>query len=250
MPVEVVMPRLGWDMQVGRLAEWLKHDGDQVAVGDAICTIEGDKATSELESLDSGVLRIPPDSPPPGEEVPVGTLLAYLVAPGEAVPFATPEQPVRGGPSTTPAAGSAPVPGGQPPPGSLPAALPSVMSGGAPSVEVGAPRIVATPTTASAAGAGPPLGATADDVVAASPGQPYAPAAGSVPPTGDAPVTGSMTPAPTGGAATGLRGPHPSGAGGAAAAVSAGGAPLGAGQARGSGSAAPRQVASPRARRA
>ncbi len=135
MPVEVVMPRLGWDMQVGRLAEWLKHDGDQVAVGDAICTIEGDKATSELESLDSGVLRIPPDSPPPGEEVPVGTLLAYLVAPGEELPDPTTQ--------STPGSGSAT------------------------SVEAAAPPIVATPTTALAAGFGPRLGATADDVAVA-----------------------------------------------------------------------------------
>jgi len=80
------MPRLGWDMKVGRLGEWVKHDGDAVDVGEVICTVEGDKATSELESMDSGVLRIPPGSPPPGEEVPVGTLLAYLVQPGESTP--------------------------------------------------------------------------------------------------------------------------------------------------------------------
>ena len=47
--------------------------------------IAGDKATTELEALDSGILRIPVESPPPGEEVPVGTVIAYLVAPGEAV---------------------------------------------------------------------------------------------------------------------------------------------------------------------
>jgi pyruvate dehydrogenase E2 component (dihydrolipoamide acetyltransferase) len=87
MAVEVVMPRLGWDMKVGRLAEWLKRDGDRVEVGDVLCSVEGDKATSEVESLDSGVLRIPPDSPPPGAEVAVGTVLAYLVQPGETAPF-------------------------------------------------------------------------------------------------------------------------------------------------------------------
>jgi pyruvate dehydrogenase E2 component (dihydrolipoamide acetyltransferase) len=49
--------------------------------------LEGDKALTEVEALDSGVLRIPPNSPPPGTVVPVGALLAYLVSPGEAAPF-------------------------------------------------------------------------------------------------------------------------------------------------------------------
>src|SRR5438132_13468840 len=87
MPTEVIMPRLGWDMKVGSVAEWLKRDGDRVEVGEPICMIAGDKATSELEAPDSGVLRIPPASPQAGDEVPVGTLLAYLVAVGEELPI-------------------------------------------------------------------------------------------------------------------------------------------------------------------
>jgi pyruvate dehydrogenase E2 component (dihydrolipoyllysine-residue acetyltransferase) len=85
MPVEIVMPRLGWDMKVGSVAEWLKHDGDDVQSGEAVCLISGDKATTELEAADSGVLRIPGDSPEPGVEVAVGTVLAYLVGPGESI---------------------------------------------------------------------------------------------------------------------------------------------------------------------
>ncbi|HLH74833.1 MAG TPA: 2-oxo acid dehydrogenase subunit E2, partial [Chloroflexota bacterium] len=87
MAIEVVMPRLGWGGEEGSLVEWIKHDGDQVHVGDVLCTVEGDKAVSEVESLDSGILRIPPDSPRPGTKVPVGTILAYLIAPGETAPF-------------------------------------------------------------------------------------------------------------------------------------------------------------------
>ncbi len=30
MAFEVVMPRLGWTMETGRLVEWLKHEGDAV----------------------------------------------------------------------------------------------------------------------------------------------------------------------------------------------------------------------------
>ena len=78
MPFEVVLPRLGWNMETGRLGEWLKQDGERVEAGELLFTVEGDKATQEIEALDSGVLRIPPDSPPPGKEVPVGTLLGYL----------------------------------------------------------------------------------------------------------------------------------------------------------------------------
>jgi pyruvate dehydrogenase E2 component (dihydrolipoamide acetyltransferase) len=85
MPTEVIMPRLGWDMKVGSVAEWLKRDGDRVEAGQPIRMIAGDKATTELEAPDSGILRIPSASPEPGEEVPVGTLLAYLVAVGEDV---------------------------------------------------------------------------------------------------------------------------------------------------------------------
>ena len=70
-------------METGRLGEWLKRDGERVEAGELLFTVEGDKATQEVEALDSGILRIPPDSPPPGKEVPVGTLLGYLLAPGE-----------------------------------------------------------------------------------------------------------------------------------------------------------------------
>jgi len=75
------MPRLGWDMKVGSIAEWLKHDGDHVGSGEPVCLITGDKATTELEAVQGGILRIPDTSPRPGVEVPVGTILAYLDAP-------------------------------------------------------------------------------------------------------------------------------------------------------------------------
>ena len=86
MAVELVLPRLGWTMEEGTLVEWLKQDGDRVEVGEIVFTVETEKALNEVEALDSGILRIPPDSPPPVTTVPVGTLLAYLVAPGEAIP--------------------------------------------------------------------------------------------------------------------------------------------------------------------
>jgi len=81
--VEVVMPRLGWAMETGAVAEWLKKDGDLVREGDVIFTVESDKATQEVEALDGGILRIPAASAVPGTTVPVGTVLAYLLRPDE-----------------------------------------------------------------------------------------------------------------------------------------------------------------------
>jgi pyruvate dehydrogenase E2 component (dihydrolipoamide acetyltransferase) len=87
MALEIVMPKLGWTMEEGVLAEWMKKDGDPVKPGDILFTVESDKALQEVEAFDAGILRIPPDSPPLGSTIKVGGLLAYLVQPGEASPL-------------------------------------------------------------------------------------------------------------------------------------------------------------------
>ncbi|HEU5102241.1 MAG TPA: dihydrolipoamide acetyltransferase family protein [Roseiflexaceae bacterium] len=87
MAVELLMPRLGWTMEEGVFLQWLKQDGEQVRPGDLLYTIEGDKASNDVEAFDSGILRIPPDAPPPGTTLPVGALLGYIVQPGERAPF-------------------------------------------------------------------------------------------------------------------------------------------------------------------
>src|SRR5258705_1215613 len=87
MAVEIIMPRFGWTMEEGLLAEWTKHDGDPIKVGDILFTVESDKALNEVESFETGILRIPPNAPQAGATVKVGALLAYVVQPGEAAPF-------------------------------------------------------------------------------------------------------------------------------------------------------------------
>jgi pyruvate dehydrogenase E2 component (dihydrolipoamide acetyltransferase) len=87
MAVELLMPRLGWTMEEGIFVQWLKHDGERVQMGDLLYTIEGDKASNDVESFESGILRIPPDAPAPGTTLPVGALLGYIVQPGELAPF-------------------------------------------------------------------------------------------------------------------------------------------------------------------
>jgi len=86
MAVEVVMPRLGWTATEGVLKEWLMPSGASVKPGDVLFAVEGDKAVEEIESLDGGILHIPPDAPQPGDAVPVGQLLAYILEDGEEPP--------------------------------------------------------------------------------------------------------------------------------------------------------------------
>ena len=69
MAVEIRVPRLGWSMEEGTFLGWLKQDGDLVQSGDALYELEGEKATQEIESLDAGILRIPPNAPAPGAVV-------------------------------------------------------------------------------------------------------------------------------------------------------------------------------------
>ena len=90
MAVEIAMPRLGWTMEEGTLVEWLVKHGDRVGLGEILFTVESDKALSEVESLDEGILHIPDGVPGEGATVPVGTLLGYLLAEGESPPVTVP----------------------------------------------------------------------------------------------------------------------------------------------------------------
>ncbi len=87
MAIEVALPRQGWSMEEAVFVEWLKKDGDEVRAGDAVFSVETDKAVQEIESLDAGILRLAPNAPNAGDPVRVGNVLAYLVAAGEAAPF-------------------------------------------------------------------------------------------------------------------------------------------------------------------
>ena len=87
MAFEVFVPRLGWSMDEGVFVEWLKQNGEQVEAGDLLFTLESEKAIQEIEAIDSGILRIPPDGPKEGDTVAVGAVLAYLVESDESAPF-------------------------------------------------------------------------------------------------------------------------------------------------------------------
>lgn len=86
MAIEITVPRLGWSAEKATFASWLKNDGEKVAVGDALLSLEGDKSLQEIESMDAGILRLLPNSPKTNDVVNVGQLIGYLLAEGEQLP--------------------------------------------------------------------------------------------------------------------------------------------------------------------
>jgi pyruvate dehydrogenase E1 component beta subunit len=56
MSTDILMPALSPTMTEGKLARWLKKEGDSVSPGDMIAEIETDKAMMEVEAVDEGVI--------------------------------------------------------------------------------------------------------------------------------------------------------------------------------------------------
>lgn len=83
MAVEIIMPKLGVDMQEGEIVEWKKQVGDTVNEGDVLLEINSDKTSMEIEAEDSGVLlKIVRQE---GDVVPVTEVIGYIGAEGEVV---------------------------------------------------------------------------------------------------------------------------------------------------------------------
>lgn len=70
------MPALGYDMERGKISSWLKQVGDSVERGEPLAEVETDKATVEMEAVESGTLvEIVVHA---GSETDVGAVVAYL----------------------------------------------------------------------------------------------------------------------------------------------------------------------------
>src|SRR5262245_19682466 len=93
MAIEITIPRLGWNMEEGIFVGTLKQDGDTIRAGEHVFTLEGEKATEDIECLDSGILRIPPTAPKPGDKVAVGAVIGYLAQQDESVGWAESSRP-------------------------------------------------------------------------------------------------------------------------------------------------------------
>jgi pyruvate dehydrogenase E1 component beta subunit len=82
MATEVLMPALSPTMTEGKIARWLKTEGEPIRAGDVLAEIETDKATMEVEAIDEGVLAkivIPEGT----EHVAVNTPIAVIAGNGE-----------------------------------------------------------------------------------------------------------------------------------------------------------------------
>ena len=83
MAVEIIMPKLGVDMQEGEILKWKKAEGDVVNEGDILLEIMSDKTNMEIEADDSGVLlKI---VHPAGDVVPVTEVIGYIGTEGEVI---------------------------------------------------------------------------------------------------------------------------------------------------------------------
>jgi pyruvate dehydrogenase E1 component beta subunit len=109
MATQILMPALSPTMTEGKLARWLKTEGDPVRAGDVIAEIETDKATMEVEAVDEG--RLARILVPEGTEgVAVNTPIAVLAANGEDVSATTPPSAPTPTSQPAPAAVAAPTP--------------------------------------------------------------------------------------------------------------------------------------------
>jgi 2-oxoglutarate dehydrogenase E2 component (dihydrolipoamide succinyltransferase) len=84
MSVAVTVPAVGESITSGVLSAWHKKDGDHVAVGDLLFTLDTDKVSSEVTALEAGILKIKVAE---GAEVPIGSTVAEIEA--GAAPAAT-----------------------------------------------------------------------------------------------------------------------------------------------------------------
>jgi pyruvate dehydrogenase E1 component beta subunit len=109
MATDILMPALSPTMEQGKLAKWLKKEGDPVKPGDVLAEIETDKATMEVEAVDEGILAkilVPDDT----DNVAVNTPIAILAGEGEDVAAAAAKAPAKAAPQPNGGGQPAPTP--------------------------------------------------------------------------------------------------------------------------------------------
>ncbi|MED4082309.1 dihydrolipoamide acetyltransferase family protein [Halalkalibacterium halodurans] len=81
MAVEVVMPKLGMSMKEGTISVWNKKEGEMVAKGEAIVSIQSEKIETEIEApADGTLLKVVVQE---DQSVPPGTVIGYIGEPNE-----------------------------------------------------------------------------------------------------------------------------------------------------------------------
>ncbi|MBL8981475.1 MAG: 2-oxo acid dehydrogenase subunit E2, partial [Gemmatimonadetes bacterium] len=133
MATKVFMEALSPTMEEGRLAKWLKNEGDAVKNGDVLAEVETDKAIMELVARGEGILRkrLLAD----GATSPVGALIGIIAKADENIDALvggapSPAAAAPAAPATAPAAAAAP-PAAPPAPPSAPTPAPAPVAAAA-----------------------------------------------------------------------------------------------------------------------
>ncbi len=209
---EITMPRLSDSMEEGTILRWLVADGAAIARGDEIAEIETDKANMTYEADAAGVFRAVAAE---GDALPVGAVIAHVLADGESAPSggapaAPPAGPVAGEDDS--AGGAAEIVSPAPPAGSAAAldgegaavagapasspSMPVVVDGSEPGARVKASPVARRLARelgvelASLAGSGPGGRIVKADVEAASQGAAAAQPTAAPAPAAQAPAAG------------------------------------------------------------
>jgi pyruvate dehydrogenase E2 component (dihydrolipoamide acetyltransferase) len=83
MPTIVKMPKWGLTMTAGTVTDWLHSEGEEIAAGDALLTVETEKAVNDVESPADGILRKIVAAA--GSEVPVSNPVAIILGTDESL---------------------------------------------------------------------------------------------------------------------------------------------------------------------
>src|ERR1700754_2886112 len=115
MTTQILMPALSPTMTEGKLAKWLKKEGDTVKSGDLIAEIETDKATMEMEAVDEGTLGkilVPAGTENVAVNAPIAELLGEgeSASPAKAAPKAAPAPKAEAPQAKAPAQAAPPAP--------------------------------------------------------------------------------------------------------------------------------------------
>jgi 2-oxoglutarate dehydrogenase E2 component (dihydrolipoamide succinyltransferase) len=137
MSLEIKIPSVGESITSGLLSTWHKNDGDAVAAGEALLTLETDKVSTEIQAEKAGTLHIGVAA---GSEVKIGDVVGTIeeggvaapakkaektekkAAKAEAAPVSTSEPPKPVPAEAAPETAKAPPPSPEPPSEPLPPA--------------------------------------------------------------------------------------------------------------------------------
>lgn len=111
MATPIIIPKFGQMTEESAIVAWYKQEGDKIAKGDVLFSVETDKSIMDVESFEEGtLLKI---LVKPGVIVPVQSTVGFLGRPGEAIPAvvapAAAPRPAVAAPSAPPVV-SAPAP--------------------------------------------------------------------------------------------------------------------------------------------